>query len=68
MNKIELQKRRERVRAMRNEISRKHNAEYRERVRNLKEQGFSMKETSRELGIQMHMVSSLWQEFEKESE
>lgn len=68
MNKIELQKRRERVRAMRKEIGRKHNAEYSERVRKLKEQGFSIKETSRELGIQMHMVSSLWQEFEKESE
>lgn len=47
---------------------RKHREEFSERVRELKEKGFSMKEIARELDLSMHAVSSLWQEFERESD
>lgn len=50
------------------EIRRKHREEFSERVRELKEKGFSMKEIARELDLSMHAVSSLWQEFERESD
>lgn len=68
MKNIEPRNHRERVMDMMKELSRKHREEFGERVRKLKEQGFSMKETSKELDISMHMVSSLWQEFKEESE
>lgn len=50
------------------EIRRKHREEFSERVRELKEKGFSMKEIAQELDLSMHTVSSLWQEFERESD
>lgn len=50
------------------EIRRKHREEFSERVRELKERGFSMKEIARELDLSMHTVSSLWQESERESD
>lgn len=62
---IELRKHREMVMAREREIRRKHREEFSERVRDLKEKGFTMKETARELNLAMHTVSSLWNEFEK---
>lgn len=50
------------------EIRRKHREEFSERVRELKEKGFSMKEIAQELDLSMHTVSSLWKEFERESD
>lgn len=65
----ELRKHRERVVMDRlREIRRKHREEFSERVRELKEKGFSMKEIAQELDLSMHTVSSLWQEFERESD
>lgn len=65
----ELRKHRERVVMDRlREIRRKHREEFSERVRELKERGFSMKEIAQELDLSMHTVSSLWQEFEGESD